>query len=139
MVGLFQPGKDHLLIAAINWKIFHKKKFRLKKIVVMGRLGKILTCWKTGDIVWNLTAFERSSMEDFRRCCCIRGYNVQEIWEAAAGEVPESVREPHNIQNQYVMAAKRNGKNPQTFTTKVVKSAFALFAMILGLGRPSLA
>jgi len=30
------------------------------------------------------------------------------------------------------VAAKRNGNNPQTFTTKVVKSAFTLFAMILG-------
>jgi len=32
-----------------------------------------------------------------------------EMWEAAAGEVLESVREPHNIQGRYAMTVKKMG------------------------------
>ena len=54
----------------------------------------------------------------------------KEIWEAAAGEVLECMREPHNIQGQYAVTAKKSGNNHGTFTTKVVncKSVFVLLA-----------
>jgi len=47
-------------------------------------------------------------MEEFGRDCCIRGYHIyKEIWEAAAGEVLECVREPHNAQDRYAVAVKK--------------------------------
>ena len=50
------------------------------------------------------------------------------MWEAAAGEVLECVREPHNVQGRYAMTAKKIGNNHGTFTTKVVESVFVLLA-----------
>ena len=70
------------------------------------------------------TACERSSIEEFRRDCCIHGYHVyKEMWEAAAGEVLECMKEPHNVQGRYAVTAKKNGNN---HGTKVVKSVFVL-------------
>ena len=49
------------------------------------------------DDVMNSTTCERSSVEELRRDCCIHGYHVyKEMWEAAAGEVLEWMREPPN-------------------------------------------
>ena len=62
-------------------------------------------------------------MEEFGRDCCIRGYHVyEEMWEAAAREVLECIREPHNIQGLYAVTVNNHG----TFTTKVVKGVFVL-------------
>ena len=59
--------------------------------------------------------------------CCIRDYHVyKEMWEAAAGEVLECVREPHIIQDRYAVAVKKNRNNYWTFTTKIVQSVFIL-------------
>ena len=49
-------------------------------------------------------------MEEFKRLLHSRLpgiYNYKEIWEQAAGEVLEYVRELHNIQNQYAVVAKK--------------------------------
>ena len=35
------------------------------------------------------------------------------MWETAAGEVLEGVREPHNIQGRYAMTAKKNREQSQ--------------------------
>jgi len=44
------------------------------------------------------TACERSSIEEFRRDCCIHGYHVyKKMWEAAAGEVLECMRGSRSI------------------------------------------
>ena len=40
-------------------------------------------------------------------------YVYKEMWETAAGEVLESVREPHNIQGRYAMTAKKNREQSQ--------------------------
>jgi len=54
-------------------------------------------------------------MEEFGRDYCIRSYHVyKEIKEAAAGEALECVREPHNIQDRYAVAVKKNKKNETT-------------------------
>ena len=50
------------------------------------------------------------------------------MWEAAAGEVLECVREPHNVQGRYAMTVKIIRNNRGTFTTKVVESVFVLLA-----------
>ena len=70
-------------------------------------------------------------MEAIEMVCCIRGYHVyKEIWEPVAGEVLMCEREPHNSLDQYAVAVKKkNGNYHQTFTTKVIKSMFTLFAM----------
>ena len=53
-------------------------------------------------------ACERSSVEEFGRDSYIRGYHVyKEMWEAAAGEVLEYIREPHNIQGLYAVTVKK--------------------------------
>ena len=68
----------------------------------------------------NSTACERSSVKEFERDCCIHSDHVyKEMWEAAAGEVLECVREPHNVQGRYAMTVK-NGNIHGTFTMKSV-------------------
>jgi len=58
----------------------------------------------------NLTSCERSSVEELGKYCCIHGYHVyKEMWEAAAGEMLECVREPHNVQGRYAVTVKKIG------------------------------
>jgi len=58
----------------------------------------------------NSTACERSSVEELGRDCCICDYHVyKEMWEAAAGEVLECVRGPHNVQGRYAVTVKKSG------------------------------
>ena len=66
-----------------------------------------------------LAACERSSVEDRARSLHSRLPCIKEMWEAAAGEVLECVREPHNVQGRYAMTVK-NGNIHGTFTTKSV-------------------
>ena len=49
------------------------------------------------------------------------------MWEAAAGEVLECVREPHNVL-RICRGCEQTGNNHGTFTTKVVKRVLVALA-----------
>ena len=51
---------------------------------------------------------EVSKME-LSRVSCIRGYHVYKgIWNAAIGEVLVCEREPHNVEDRYAIAVKKD-------------------------------
>jgi len=65
-----------------------------------------------GDVIWTTQEFERvwEIYHGVVQKRCIRGYHVyKEMWELAAGEVLEYVREPHNVQGLYAVALKIMG------------------------------
>ena len=50
------------------------------------------------------------------------------MWEAAAGEVLECVREPNSVQGLYAVAVKKPGTIMGHYTMNVVKVVFVLHA-----------
>ena len=49
-------------------------------------------------------------MEEVSRLSCIRGYHVyKEIWDATIGEELACERDPHNVEDRYAVAVKKDG------------------------------
>lgn len=48
-------------------------------------------------------------MEELSRVSCIQDYHVyKDIWDTAVGEVLVSEREPHNVEDRYSIAIKKD-------------------------------
>ena len=128
-------------MSTVNWKIFelkifHKQKFGVKKCSYTDRLGKFVTRWQKGDVTWTCSSGIRPrvrdlySMEEFGRDCCTRGYPVYK-------ELLEKCSVFHNsrwrstccgCERSISCGCEKDGNNRWTFTTKVVKTVFVLFA-----------
>ena len=49
-------------------------------------------------------------MEELSRVSCVRGYHVyKDIWDAVIGEAVICEREPHNVEDRYAVAVKKDG------------------------------